>query len=49
LALQRAMVIPLSPWLAKWAKDMIGSEFLIQQGFNLSEAEMEYGQDWLIH
>jgi hypothetical protein len=40
-------LIPLSPTMAKWCKDMIGPEFLIQQGFNLSEAEHEFGQDWL--
>ncbi|WP_056928751.1 hypothetical protein [Candidatus Symbiothrix dinenymphae] len=40
-------LIPLSPTMAKWCKDMIGPDFLIQQGFNLSEAEEEYGADWL--
>ncbi|GHU93228.1 hypothetical protein FACS189479_04250 [Spirochaetia bacterium] len=39
--------IPLAPYLAKWCKDMIGPEFLIQGGYNLSEAEAEYGPDWL--
>jgi hypothetical protein len=39
--------IPLAPYLAKWCKDMIGPEFLIQCGYNLSEAEAEFGQDWL--
>jgi hypothetical protein len=39
--------IPIAPYLAKWAKDMMGTEFLIETGFNLSEAEMEYGKDWL--
>ncbi|MDR0844130.1 MAG: hypothetical protein LBN71_02835 [Tannerella sp.] len=39
--------IPLSPTMAKWCKDMIGPEFLIEKGYNLSEAEHEYGQDWL--
>jgi hypothetical protein len=39
--------IPLSPTMAKWCKDMIGPDFLIQQGYNLSEAEHEYGQEWL--
>jgi hypothetical protein len=39
--------IPLSPTMAKWCKDMIGPEFLIKNGFNLSEAEHEYGQEWL--
>jgi hypothetical protein len=41
--------VPLSPYLAKFAKEKIGPEFLIQAGFNLSEAEAEYGKDWLAH
>jgi hypothetical protein len=40
-------LVPLSPTMAKWCKDMIGPEFLIQQKFDLSEAEHEYGQGWL--
>jgi hypothetical protein len=39
--------IPLAPYLAQWCKEMIGPEFLIQNGFNLSEAEAEYGPEWL--
>ncbi|GHT56891.1 hypothetical protein FACS1894109_07390 [Spirochaetia bacterium] len=39
--------IPLAPYLAKWCKDMIGPEFLTKNGFNLSEAEAEYGPEWL--
>jgi hypothetical protein len=39
--------IPISPHMAKWCKEMVGPEFLIQQGYNLSEAEAEYGKDWL--
>jgi hypothetical protein len=39
--------IPLAPYLAKWCKDMMGPEFLIEAGYNLSEAEVEYGKDWL--
>jgi hypothetical protein len=39
--------IPLAPYLAKWGKDMMGPEFLIESGFNLVEAEAEYGKDWL--
>jgi hypothetical protein len=39
--------IPLAPYLAKWWKDMVGVEALLQQGYNLSEAEAEYGKDWL--
>jgi hypothetical protein len=39
--------IPLAPYLAKVAKEKIGADFLINQGFNLSEAETEFGKDWL--
>ncbi|GAP71947.1 hypothetical protein SAMD00024442_20_34 [Candidatus Symbiothrix dinenymphae] len=39
--------IPLAPYLAKWWKEMMGVEALLQQGYNLSEAEAEYGKDWL--
>jgi hypothetical protein len=39
--------IPIAPYLAKWCKDMMGTDFLLETGFNLSEAEHEYGQDWL--
>jgi hypothetical protein len=39
--------IPLAPHLAKVAKEKIGADFLIKYGFNLSEAEVEFGPDWL--
>ncbi|GHT23524.1 hypothetical protein AGMMS4957_15200 [Bacteroidia bacterium] len=39
--------VPLSPYLAEWGKKWVGPEFLIEAGFNLSEAEAEYGKDWL--
>jgi hypothetical protein len=39
--------IPLSPWLAAWAKKRMGADFLIQGGWNLAGAEAEYGSDWL--
>jgi len=39
--------IPLPPYLAKWAKKRFGAETLIKTGWNLSEAEAEYGTDWL--
>jgi hypothetical protein len=39
--------IPLQPYLAKFAKDHFGADFLIKYGWNLSEAEAEYGSDWL--
>jgi hypothetical protein len=39
--------IPLPPYLARWAKKRLGADFLIKNGWNLSEAEAEYGSDWL--
>jgi hypothetical protein len=39
--------IPMPPYLAKTAKETIGADFLIRGGWNLSEAEAEFGSDWL--
>jgi hypothetical protein len=39
--------IPMPPYLAKFAKEHLGPEFLIKYGWNLTEAEAEYGPDWL--
>ena len=41
--------IPLPPYLAKWAKKRFGAEILVKTGWNLSEAEAEYGSDWLVN
>ena len=38
---------PMPPYLAKVFKDKVGADFLIDGGFNLSEAEAEFGSDWL--
>jgi len=38
---------PMPPYLAKIMKEKMGAEFLIDGGWNLSEAEAEFGQDWL--
>jgi hypothetical protein len=38
---------PMPPYLAKVAKKTMGAEFLIKNGFNLSEAEAEFGKDWI--
>jgi hypothetical protein len=38
---------PTPPYLAKILKEKMGVEFLINEGYNLSEAEAEFGQDWL--
>jgi hypothetical protein len=38
---------PMPPYLAKIYKEKVGVEHLINGGWNLSEAEAEFGQDWL--
>jgi len=38
---------PLPPYLAKVLKEKVGADFLIDAGYNLSEAEAEFGQNWL--
>ncbi|GHT54290.1 hypothetical protein AGMMS49982_18730 [Bacteroidia bacterium] len=43
------MQIPLAPYLAKWGKEKVGVDFLLQNGFNLAEADEEYGKEWLTH
>lgn len=37
--------IPTAPWLAKAMKEVFGAEYL--EGYDLSEAEAEFGKDWL--
>jgi hypothetical protein len=39
--------VPMAPCLAKAAKEFCGADFLIQNGYNLTEAEAEFGPDWL--
>ena len=39
--------LPLPPYLAKTAKKLCGADYLIKSGYNLSEAEAAFGQDWL--
>jgi len=39
--------VPMPPYLAKIAKEKMGADFLINGGWNLSEAEAEFGSDWL--
>jgi hypothetical protein len=38
---------PMPPYLAKVFKEKVGADFLIDGGYNLSEAEAEFGKDWL--
>ena len=39
--------IPMPPYLAKIYKEKVGVKPLIESGWNLSEAEAEFGSDWL--
>ena len=39
--------IPMPPYLAKIYKEKVGVDSLINGGWNLSEAEAEFGEDWL--
>jgi hypothetical protein len=39
--------VPLAPYLAKNIKDHLGLEALLAGGWNLSEAEEEYGPGFL--
>jgi hypothetical protein len=38
---------PMPSYLAKVMKEKVGVEYLLNGGFNLSEAEAEFGEDWL--
>ena len=38
---------PMPPYLAKILKEKMGADFLIDGGWNLSEAEAEFGPGWL--
>jgi hypothetical protein len=39
--------IPMYPRLAKAMKEKVGADFLRSQGYNLSEADAEFGHGWL--
>jgi hypothetical protein len=39
--------IPLSPVMAKFVKDYLGADVLIQSGWNLYEADAKFGPGWL--
>jgi hypothetical protein len=38
---------PMPPYLAKVMKEKVGPEYLINGGWNLVEAEAEFGPGWL--
>ena len=39
--------IPLPPYIAKVMKEKVGVDYLLNSGWNLSEAEAKFGSDWL--
>ena len=39
--------IPMPPYLAKVYKEKVGAKPLVESGWNLSEAEAEFGENWL--
>ena len=39
--------LPLQPYLAKFVKEHLGADFLLSLGWNLTEANAEYGSGWL--
>jgi len=45
---QRLMkTTPMPSYIAKVIKEKVGVDYLINSGWNLSEAEAEFGRDWL--
>jgi len=45
IRLMKTTSIP--PYIAKVIKEKVGADFLIKEGWNLAEAEAEFGSDWL--
>jgi hypothetical protein len=46
-AMQLSKTVPLKPELARIGKEVYGADFLIENGYNLLEADKVYGKDWL--
>jgi hypothetical protein len=46
-AMRLMKTAPMPPFLAKIMKEKVGVDYLINSGWNLSEAEVEFGPDWL--
>jgi hypothetical protein len=38
---------PMPPYIAKVIKEKVGVKYLLTSGWNLSEAEEEFGPNWL--
>jgi hypothetical protein len=39
--------IPMPPYMAKVIKEKVSLDVLLNGGWNLSEVEAEFGEDWL--
>jgi len=46
-AMRLMKTAPLPPYLAKMYKEKVGAKQLLESGWNLSEAEAEFGIGWL--
>jgi hypothetical protein len=46
-AARLSRMLPLAPHLAKAVKDMYGKDYLLSLGYDLSEADAEYGAGWI--
>jgi hypothetical protein len=46
-AMALRLTIPMSPFLAKFAKEHGDADYLRVSGWNLAEAEAAFGPDWL--
>ena len=46
-ALRLMKTAPIPSYIAKVIKEKVGADFLIKEGWNLAEAEAEFGRDWL--
>ena len=46
-ALRLMKTAPMPSYIAKVIKEKVGADFLINSGWNLSEAEAEFGSGWL--
>jgi len=42
-AIRLMKTAPIPPYIAKVIKEKVGADFLIKEGWNLSEAEAEFG------
>ena len=39
--------VPLPPYLAKVLKEKVGTDYLVNSGWNLSEVEAAFGSNWV--